>query len=139
MGAFEYASYFVDSDGDNLSDGDEVYTYGSDVMNADSDGDGRSDGEEVAAGTSPIYDETATVDSIISNPETYGLYTSNSIADLSMGNVMIQTSNGWVRLNLRLEQCTNLVDGVWTNAGDAVEWQLEAPDGAVFYRVRGAN
>ena len=42
----------VDTDGDGLSDEDEV-TAGTDPANPDSDGDGISDGAEVAAGTDP--------------------------------------------------------------------------------------
>ncbi|MCL2071160.1 MAG: thrombospondin type 3 repeat-containing protein, partial [Oscillospiraceae bacterium] len=37
----------VDSDGDGLSDGDEVHIYGTDPTNPDTDGDGISDGEEL--------------------------------------------------------------------------------------------
>ena len=133
----------TDSDGDGLNDGSEVYTYYSDPADTDSDGDGRNDGDEVAVGYDPLYDETSiiavAIASVTNDPSAYGLYSTNSIADLSMGNVMLQTSNGWVRLNLQLEQCTNLMDGAWTNAGDAVEWQFEASGGTVFYRVRGAG
>jgi hypothetical protein len=50
---------FVDSDGDGLSDADEItgslnpYGAATDYLSADSDGDGLSDGDEVAAGTNP--------------------------------------------------------------------------------------
>ena len=43
---------------------------------------------------------------------TVAKYTSNSIMDLSMGEMMLRTSNGWLRLSLQLEQCGNLVEGV---------------------------
>jgi hypothetical protein len=49
----------VDSDGDGLSDSDEVYIYGTDPLKADTDGDGRSDGEEVMAGTNPLVADFA--------------------------------------------------------------------------------
>jgi hypothetical protein len=42
-----------DSDGDGLSDGDEVHLYGSNAHHADSDLDGLSDAEEVARGLNP--------------------------------------------------------------------------------------
>src|SRR5699024_11949409 len=42
-----------DTDGDGLSDGDEVMKYGTDPTDPDSDDDGISDGEEIANGTDP--------------------------------------------------------------------------------------
>jgi hypothetical protein len=43
----------VDSDGDGLSDRDEMI-FGSDAFNKDTDGDGFIDGEETASGTDPL-------------------------------------------------------------------------------------
>jgi hypothetical protein len=43
-----------DTDGDGLSDGDEVNTYHTDPLRQDTDGDGGNDGDEVAAGTDPL-------------------------------------------------------------------------------------
>ncbi|MCF6239028.1 MAG: hypothetical protein L3J79_09535, partial [Candidatus Marinimicrobia bacterium] len=47
-----------DSDGDGLTDGEEMNTYGTDPNNVDSDGDGESDGEELSNGTDPL-DQTS--------------------------------------------------------------------------------
>ena len=59
--------------------------------------------------------------------------------DLSMGDLMLQTtSSNTVRLLLHMWQCTNLVEGVWTNAGDAVRWELPATDQILFFRVHGS-
>lgn len=44
----------ADTDGDDLSDGDEVNIYFTNPLKADTDGDGYSDGEEIAAGTDPL-------------------------------------------------------------------------------------
>lgn len=44
----------ADSDGDGLSDGDEVVTHKTDPLKADSDGDGFTDGQEVRAGANPL-------------------------------------------------------------------------------------
>ena len=43
-----------DSDGDGLSDWDEVFRHGTDPHRADTDGDGLSDGAETLAGTDPL-------------------------------------------------------------------------------------
>ena len=43
----------ADTDGDGLSDGDEVDTYGSDPLAVDSDSDGLDDADEVTYGTDP--------------------------------------------------------------------------------------
>jgi hypothetical protein len=50
----------ADSDGDGLSDGDEVLTFGSDPLSVDSDGDGCEDGREVDAAADPA-DPTSTI------------------------------------------------------------------------------
>jgi ELWxxDGT repeat protein len=44
----------ADSDGDGLSDGDEVNTHGTNPLAADTDGDGFDDDDELAAGTNPL-------------------------------------------------------------------------------------
>jgi hypothetical protein len=48
----------LDSDGDGLSDWDEVNIYGTDPFNPDSDGDGWSDWHEVMIGTDPLNPDT---------------------------------------------------------------------------------
>lgn len=47
-----------DTDGDGLSDFDEVNTYRTDPLNPDTDGDGLKDGEEVQRGTDPLRRDT---------------------------------------------------------------------------------
>jgi hypothetical protein len=44
----------ADSDGDGLSDGDEVHAHGTNPLAADTDGDGWSDAAEIQAGTNPL-------------------------------------------------------------------------------------
>ncbi|MCC5908780.1 MAG: OmpA family protein [Balneolaceae bacterium] len=43
-----------DTDGDGLTDYEEIYVYGTDPLNPDTDGDGFSDGQEVEMGTDPL-------------------------------------------------------------------------------------
>jgi len=51
-------SSWVDSDGDGLSDDDEVNVYGTDPMDPDTDNDGLSDGEEVNGAYGYVTDPT---------------------------------------------------------------------------------
>ena len=44
----------ADTDGDGISDGDEVIHYGTDPLNQDSDGDGISDAAELAGNSDPL-------------------------------------------------------------------------------------
>lgn len=48
----------ADTDGDGLSDGDEVNIYGSDPLNPDTDGDGIMDGDEIYLGIDPTKQDT---------------------------------------------------------------------------------
>ena len=55
---YEIATH-QDSDGDGLSDGDEIFLYRTDPNNPDTDGDGLPDGYEVlVTGTSPLLFDT---------------------------------------------------------------------------------
>ena len=146
MGAYEHLNTSADSDGDGLTDGEERDTYNTSFVNTDTDGDGEDDGDEVDWGFDPTVDnsigfshfENLGESNVTSNPAAYGLYTSNSIMDLSMGYLMLQTtSNDQMRLWLQLEESTNLTGGVWSNAGDAVEWLRSVPTNKAFYRVHG--
>jgi hypothetical protein len=59
--------------------------------------------------------------------------------DLAMGNLMLQmTPSNTVYLRLQLKQTTNLVDSVWTNAGEAIWWEGPAAEGKSFFRVHGS-
>ena len=147
MGAFEYVNARSDSDGDGLSDLAEIRRYGSSPVLADSDGDGRTDPEEITSGYSPVYNESPVIaaaeaageSNVTSNPGAYGLYTSDSIFDLSLGLLMIQTSSGNANLDIQLLKCDDLVGNVWSNAGEKVEWVLPAPAGKAFFRVRASE
>ncbi len=85
---------------------------------------------------SPCIDAGTTMAGI-TNPSAYDLYTSNQIMGVGIGAMTLRTSNGWLRLRLQLEQTEDLTSGVWSNAGDAVEWLEPAGDGKAFYRVMG--
>lgn len=54
MGAHEFPSDLADTDGDGLSDSNEVHVVGSNPTLADTDGDQQTDREEVWAGMNPL-------------------------------------------------------------------------------------
>ena len=54
VGAQEYVHATADTDGDGLSDSDEIGAYRTDPLRQDPDGDGQSDRVEVIAGTDPF-------------------------------------------------------------------------------------
>jgi hypothetical protein len=138
MGAYEYASPDVDSDGDGLSNADEVL-HGTDLALSDTDGDGRSDGDEVVGGFSPTYDEAPAIAqgeaNVTSDPAAHNLYTTNSIQDLNMGLLMLQASNDVMHLSLQLQETSDLTSTNWNDAGTA-EWEHPADTGKSFFRVR---
>ena len=130
----------LDADGEGLTNFEE-FVLGTDPQDVDSDNDGFDDYfEKNDPGLAPLFHNGSILTYIRDNEGLFdGLYTSNSIMDLDMGYLMLETSNGWAVLTLQLEQCTNLVEGIWTNAGDAVEWIGPADEGKAFFRVRGGE
>ncbi len=54
IGAQEFVHATADTDGEGLSDADEIYIHGTNPLRQDTDGDGQSDTVEVVAGTGPL-------------------------------------------------------------------------------------
>ena len=77
-------------------------------------------------------------DYITNNSETFGLYPSNVVLDVAVGQMLLTTTNGEALLSLQLEQSSDLISNSWTNAGDAVEWVLPVDLNKHFFRVRSA-
>ncbi len=64
----------------------------------------------------------------------FGLYSSNVVLDVAVGQILLETDGGNASLNLQLEQSGDLQ--VWTNAGAVLEWVLPVDGEKKFYRVR---
>ncbi|NCC53301.1 MAG: hypothetical protein EOM20_19105 [Spartobacteria bacterium] len=59
LGAFEYISSAADTDGDGLTDWNEVYVHRTDPTQSDTDSDGLPDGDEITVrGTDPLDPDT---------------------------------------------------------------------------------
>ena len=73
-----------DSDGDGLTDGDEVKVYHTNPNNNDTDGDGMKDGDEIENGLNPNYDdadEDLDGDGLTNIEEVNGYHTKANNAD----------------------------------------------------------
>lgn len=113
----------ADSDGDGLSDGDEINVHGSDPSKVDTDGDGLDDAEEVAAGTDPRKVDTdgdGIPDNEDANPTTPDFtpivhYDFNEGSGTTIGNQGSAAGDG---------ELTNAHAGAWVASG--------APDGSGY-------
>jgi hypothetical protein len=85
-----------DSDGDGLTDGEEVYNYHSNPNVRDTDGDGFEDGFEVGAGFNPI--------STSSTPETFSTIIKTGVSTVDY---RFNAANG---IGYRIERSFDLVD-----------------------------
>lgn len=86
-GSFKPDPYKIDTDGDGLSDGDEVGEYHTDPMKVDTEGDGLSDGEEVKThNTDPTKPDTDG-DGLTDWEEVYTHHTSPLKSDTDNGGI----------------------------------------------------
>jgi len=117
MGAFEYNPASCDSDGDGLSDAEEVQVHGTSPVVRDSDADTQTDGDEVTAGTSPT------------NSGNYFCVESLNVDDLSGGAVL-----SWQSVTQRLytvRAAPGLIPPAWADVPDAVD--LPGTGGAMSF------
>ncbi len=131
-----------DSDGDGLSDGDEINIYGTSPHSYDSDGDGVGDGDEIARGLDPLNPDTDG-DGLSDGDEiAWGLDPLNPDTDgdglhdgaewlITQTNPLNPDSDGDGINDLRIVQTINGSDfegcygpfwfSVWTNSGTSAE------------------
>ena len=130
------ASFSDDPDGDGLINNDE-WALGADPWNSDTDSDGFDDKTEADYGLSPTTDSSGLVDYISENDSAFGLYPSNAVLDVAVGQMVIETADGTATLNLQLEESDDLV--TWTNAGPPEVWSWPVDGEKKFFRVRSAK
>ena len=130
------ATFSDDADGDGLTNAEEA-ELGSDPWKTDTDDDGFDDAFEAQQGLSLTNDNSAIAAYIEDHTATFGLYPSNAILDVALGEVVFETDAGSATLQLQLEQSEDLV--TWTNAGDAVIWEVTVDGDKKFFRVRSGE
>lgn len=127
----------LDQDGDGLFTWQE-YPPNTCPTNANTDGDQYNDGVEVNTGADPLHDDSQAYGAIQNQPAAFNLYTSNSVMDLSYGEVMLRVVSNNVQVRLTMEATDLLDSDGWTNLGPAVEWEYPAPLDKSFFRFLGA-
>lgn len=130
MGAHEFVSHNSDTDGDGLSDENEIGNHSTDPTDEDSDDDGMTDGDEIAADTDPnsadslltIYDVSADTDGVRISWKG-GVQATQYLERIP---ALMSTGEAWTAIFTNLPPTatqTNRLDGTATNS-------------CAFYRLR---
>ncbi|MDA3924770.1 MAG: hypothetical protein PF904_08745 [Kiritimatiellae bacterium] len=130
------ATFSDDADDDGLTNTEEA-SAGSNPWKKDTDDDGFDDALEVAKGLSPITDDSDLVTYIQNNDDTFGLYPSNAVLDVAMGEMLLDVVGTEAALSLQLEASDDLQS--WTNAGPAKIWSWTVGGDKKFFRVRSSK
>ena len=126
-----------DTDGDGLSDGDEVNIYHTNPLVADTDGDGIPDGVEIATGTDPLnpasFDLGKAVQSLEVKPGAFVLVVNTIIGQASKQlSVLGHLIDGKTTLDL-----TSTQRGTNYSSNNLSICNFGAPDGNVFAGSNG--
>lgn len=130
------ANFSDDADGDGLDNFWEWY-FETDPRNPDTDGDRFDDYSEVINHGDPNQDDSWRYEYVRDNVGTFGLYASNAVLDVSIGQLLLDCSGGSASLGLQLEQSEDLQS--WSNAAGRVEWTLPVGSDKMFFRVRAGK
>jgi hypothetical protein len=130
-----------DTDGDGLSDGDEVLKYHTNPLLPDTDGDGIPDGVEVATGTDPLdptsYDLNKAVQSLEIKPSTFVLTVNSIVGEASVQlSVLGHLIDG--KTTIDLTSTTPAKRGTNYNSSDLTICNFGTPDGNVFAGSNGS-
>lgn len=124
-----------DSDGDGITNFNEVIFYGSNPNQIDSNGDGINDDVIASLGGHPNWDLTSTLDYIGQNPSQFNLHSLEDITDLRAGSTMIEIHDGQATLTMEVEESDDL--GIWTTGGTAsVQINVQPGEDKKFFRFK---
>ena len=150
-----------DTDGDGLSNYEEIKVYFSDPFNIDSNGDSVPDGVMVNLGYSPLLNCAPLINYLLSNmlnngtplynqilneginevisaPNNYNLYTTSQIHNLGLGGIVLdRSSNGELILRYEILQSTDLQN--WTPLQSYDLPITNAPSDKMFLRVQAVG
>jgi uncharacterized repeat protein (TIGR02543 family) len=124
-----------DSDGDGLTNYQELIDHGTNPNLADSNDDGLQDGLALDLGKNPNEDHSAFVQTILTKRALLGLRSDSDYTDLRAGSMSVQRAAGSNKLQIRmkLQKSTNLLN--WQDDGEAVfEADVEPTSPKLFYR-----
>lgn len=118
-----------DSDGDGLTDSDEIFIFKTDPQRADSNDDGINDLDDRSLRLSNnLYTR------VNDNASNYGLLSESEVTDLRPSSTLISVEDGNATLSLGIEQSSNLID--WVDTGETADANLSAPQGTRFFRFK---
>jgi uncharacterized repeat protein (TIGR02543 family) len=124
-----------DTDGDGLTNYQELIDHGTNPNLADSNDDGLQDGLALDLGKNPNEDHAAFVQTILTKRALLGLRSDSDYTDLRAGSMSVQRAAGSNKLQIRmkLQKSSNLLN--WQDDGEAVfEADVEPTSPKLFYR-----
>jgi uncharacterized repeat protein (TIGR02543 family) len=124
-----------DSDGDGLTNYQELIDHSTNPNLADSNDDGLRDGLALALGKNPNEDHSAFVATLLAERAQLGLRSDSDYTDLRAGSMSVQRAAGSNKLQIRmkLQKSSNLLN--WQDDGEAVfEADVEPTSPKLFYR-----
>jgi hypothetical protein len=133
---FVTATFSIDADNDGLTN-DEEAAYGSNPWNPDTDGDGFDDDFEAQQNMPLTIDNSAVAAYIQNNDDTFGLYPSNVVLDVALGEILVDVAGTEATLSLQLETSDDL--NTWSNAGPAKVWSWTVDGEKQFFRVKSSK
>ena len=92
---------------------------------------------EVGTGADPLHNDSLAYGAIQNNPTVFNLYTSNSVMDLSFGEMMISVISNAIHVQLTMQATADLRGNSWSNVGSSMDWMYPVNTNKAFFRFLG--